>query len=92
VQQELRARNGFTGVTITDAIEAGALRDFGSTGNKAVLAAGAGMDLILASARDVNQGEEVANALATALADGTLNAGAFGEALARVNALRASLD
>lgn len=92
VQQELRSRNGFTGVTITDAIEAGALRDFGSTGNKAVLAAGAGMDLILASARDVNQGEDVANALATALTDGTLDAGAFGEALARVNALRAGLD
>jgi beta-N-acetylhexosaminidase len=92
VQQELRSRNGFTGVTITDAIEAGALRDFGSTGNKAVLAAGAGMDLILASARDVNQGDEAANALANALADGTLDSGAFGEALARVNALRAGLD
>lgn len=92
VQQELRSRNGFTGVTITDAIEAGALRDFGSTGAKAVLAAGAGMDLILASTRDVNQGEEAANALANALADGTLDSGAFGEALARVNALRAGLD
>jgi len=92
VQQELRSRNGFTGVTITDALEAGALRDYGTTANRAVLAAQAGDDLILASARDVNQGEQAADALATALADGTLDSGAFGEALARVNALRAGLS
>jgi beta-N-acetylhexosaminidase len=91
VVQELRGRNGFTGVTITDALEAGALRSYGSTGNRAVLAAAAGSDLILASARDVDQGEAAAEALAGALADGTLDSGAFGEALARVNALRASL-
>jgi len=92
VQQELRSRNGFTGVTITDALEAGALQNYGSTGNRAVLAAQAGNDLILASARDVGQGEQAADALATALADGTLDSGAFGEALARVNALRSSLS
>jgi beta-N-acetylhexosaminidase len=92
VGQELRSRNGFTGVTVTDALEAGALRDYGSTGNRAVLAAQAGMDLILASARDVEQGDQAADALATALADGTLDPGAFGEALARVDALRASLN
>lgn len=91
VQQELRSRNGFTGVTITDALEAGALRDFGTTANRAVLSARAGMDLILASARDVSQGDQAANALANALADGTLDSGAFAESLARVNALRASL-
>lgn len=91
VQQELRARNGFTGVTITDAIEAGALRDYGSTGNRAVLAAQAGQDLILASARDVAQGDQAADALAVALSEGTLDPGPFGDALARINALRASL-
>jgi beta-N-acetylhexosaminidase len=91
VQQELRARQGFTGVTITDALEAGALQAYGSTGNRAVLAAGAGADLILASARDVGQGDEAADALAGALADGTLDSTAFGQALTRVNALRASL-
>jgi beta-N-acetylhexosaminidase len=89
IGQELRSRNGFTGVTITDALEAGALS--GSTGERAVLAAQAGNDLILASARDVNQGEQAADALAGALADGTLDSGAFGEALSRVNALRAGL-
>ncbi|HEY0449688.1 glycoside hydrolase family 3 N-terminal domain-containing protein [Actinophytocola sp.] len=91
VQQELRTRNGFTGVTISDALEAGALRDYGTTANRAVLAAQAGVDLILASARDVNQGDQAAQALANALADGTLDSGAFGDALARVNALRAGL-
>ena len=92
VQQELRSRNGFTGVTISDALEAGALGNFGSTGNRAVVAAQAGVDLILASARDVGQGDQAATALAGALADGTLDSGAFGEALARVRALRAGLS
>lgn len=92
IQQELRSRTGFTGVTVTDALEAGALRDYGSTGNRAVLAAQAGADLILASARDVSQGDAAADALASALADGTLDSGAFGAALARINTLRAGLD
>jgi beta-N-acetylhexosaminidase len=92
VQQELRSRNGFTGVTITDALEAGALTSYGSTGNRAVLAAQAGDDLILASARDVSQGDQAATALANALADGTLDSSTFGAALTRVNALRASLN
>ncbi|MFC4852156.1 glycoside hydrolase family 3 N-terminal domain-containing protein [Actinophytocola glycyrrhizae] len=91
IGQELRSRNGFTGVTITDALEAGALAGYGSTGNRAVLAAGAGSDLILASARDVNQGDQAADALARALSDGTLDSDAFGQALTRINVLRASL-
>ncbi|MGH3756977.1 glycoside hydrolase family 3 N-terminal domain-containing protein [Actinophytocola sp.] len=91
VQQELRSRNGFTGVTVSDALEAGALDDFGSTGNRAVLAAQAGVDLILASARDVEQGDQATMALAGALVDGTLDGDAFGEALERIRALRAGL-
>ena len=91
VQQELRQRNGFTGVTITDALEAGALSSFGSTGNRAVLAAQAGMDLVLASARDVSQGDAARTALNTALSNGTLDSAAFNAAVARVNALRDSL-
>lgn len=46
---ELRTALGFTGVTITDALEACALRAFGTFGHRAVLAAGAGMDLVLCS-------------------------------------------
>ena len=91
IGQELRARHGFTGVTITDALEAGALGAYGSTANRAVLAAQAGADLILASARSVTQGDQAADALALALNDGRLDSGAFGQALTRVNALRASL-
>lgn len=37
IGQELRGRNAFTGVTITDALEAGALNAFGSTGNNAAV-------------------------------------------------------
>ena len=48
---ELRQRLGFTGVTITDALEAGALQSFGTIGQRATLAAQAGMDLILCSAQ-----------------------------------------
>src|SRR6185312_4391063 len=92
VNNELRGRNGFTGVTITDALEAGALSAFGSTGQKAVTAAGAGMDLILCSARDPTQGEAATSALATALGNGQLDPTAFNAAVNRVTALRAGLS
>ena len=36
VQSELRARLGFQGVTITDALEAGALKAFGTTAQRAL--------------------------------------------------------
>jgi beta-N-acetylhexosaminidase len=92
VQQELRQRNGFTGVTITDALEAGALQSFGSIANRAVLAAQAGMDLILASARSVSQGDNARTALAAGLSNGTLDPAAFNAAVSRINALRDSLS
>ena len=91
IGQELRGRNGFTGVTITDALEAGALGAFGSTGQKAVTAAGAGMDAILCSARDITQAEAATSALATALGNGQLDPTAFNAAVNRVTALRAGL-
>lgn len=89
---ELRNRLGFPGVTVTDALEAGALRAYGSTTERAVLAAAAGMDLILCSARDAAQGEEAVTALSEALAAGTLDGAAFDAAAERVNALRGSLS
>lgn len=91
IGQELRGRNGFTGVTITDALEAGALNSFGTTGQRAVAAAGAGMDLILCSARDASQGETATSALASAVASGQLDPVAFNAAVNRVTALRAGL-
>jgi beta-N-acetylhexosaminidase len=91
IGQELRGRNAFTGVTITDALEAGALRAFGPAGQRAVAAAGAGMDLILCSARDASQGEATTAVLAGALGSGQLNPAAFNAAVNRVTALRAGL-
>ncbi|MFB7663597.1 glycoside hydrolase family 3 N-terminal domain-containing protein [Kitasatospora sp. NPDC056138] len=91
VQGELRERLGYRGVTVTDALEAGALRDFGSTGERAVAAAAAGLDLMLCSAMEPGQGEEATTALADALASGRLERAAFTAATDRINALRASL-
>ena len=91
VQGELRGRLAFGGVTITDAIEAGALTSFGSYGARAVLAAQAGMDLLLCSAQDPAQGQAVTSALASALDGGQLNSAAFTASVERVTALRSSL-
>jgi len=91
VNGELRGRLGFRGVTITDALEAGALQAFGTTGHRATLAARAGMDLILCSGQRASQGRQARNALATALSNGTLNASVFGAALTRIIALRTGL-
>jgi beta-N-acetylhexosaminidase len=92
VQQELRGRHRFSGVTITDALEAGALSAFGSTSQRAVAAAAAGMDLILCSARDVSQAETATTALASALTSGQISPATFGAAVRRVTALRAGLS
>jgi beta-N-acetylhexosaminidase len=91
IQQELRGRNRFTGVTITDALEAGALKAFGPTGQRAVSAAAAGMDLILCAAQDVSQSQAATAALASALTSGQLSPATFNGAVSRVTALRASL-
>ncbi|BBB02157.1 putative glycosyl hydrolase [Actinacidiphila reveromycinica] len=92
VQQELRGRLGYTGVTVTDALEAGAISSSYSTAQRAVLAAGAGMDLLLCSARDVSQGDAAAQALADAYTGGGLPAAGFDAAVQRVTALRTSLS
>jgi beta-N-acetylhexosaminidase len=91
VHGELRGRLNFRGVTITDAIEAGALQSFGDTGQRAVAAAAAGMDIVLCSARDVSQGQDAVDALAAAVADGQLARGEAIHALQRVLALRGRL-
>jgi beta-N-acetylhexosaminidase len=91
IRTELRTRLGFQGVTITDALEAGALAAFGGTRSRAVSAARAGMDLILCSARNVSQGQTAVSALANALDSGGLNARGFTAAVDRVTALRNSV-
>jgi beta-N-acetylhexosaminidase len=91
VQGELRNRLKFSGVTITDALEAGALTSYGSIQNRTLLAAQAGMDLMLASARSVTEGQQARAELATAYGAGTLPHPAFQASVDRVIALRQSL-
>jgi len=91
LQQELRGRLGFTGVTISDALEAGALQAYGTSGQRGVLAAQAGMDLLLCSGRDISQGDDAASALTTALQNGQLDSSSFNTAFQRITALRNAL-
>jgi beta-N-acetylhexosaminidase len=91
IQGELRQRLKFTGVTITDALGAGALRPFGSISNRAVLAARAGMDLLLCAAQDAGEGTDATNALAAALRTGRLKLPAFMASVKQTMALRSSL-
>ena len=88
---ELRTRLGFTGVTITDALEAGALSAYGSTQNRATQAAGAGMDLILCASGSVSQGITAMDGMRTAYNNGTLPHAAFQAAVNRIIALRQGL-
>ena len=92
VQGELRGRLKFQGVTITDALEAAALTPFGTMQHRAVLAAKAGMDLVLVAARDVSKGEQASQGLQDAYTDGTLGKAAFQAALGRIIDLRLSLQ
>jgi beta-N-acetylhexosaminidase len=91
IQGELRNRLGFTGVTVTDALEAGAIPSSMTTAQRAVAAAAAGMDLLLCSARATSQGDSAGTALANAYASGQLPSAAFNAAVNRVTALRNSL-
>jgi beta-N-acetylhexosaminidase len=91
IQSELRGRLGYRGVTITDALEAGALAAFGDPAQRAVLAARAGMDLLLCASQDVTQGQDATAGLASALDSGQLNPADFATALQRVTSLRAAL-
>jgi beta-N-acetylhexosaminidase len=90
VQSELRGRLGFSGVTVTDALEAGALRAYGTTSNRAVLAAHAGMDLLLCAGQQVGEGDEAARALASALRTGRITRSAFSTSVDRIVSLRSS--
>jgi beta-N-acetylhexosaminidase len=91
IEGQLRHRLGFRGVTITDALEAGAIAAFGAPADCGVLAARAGMDVLLCSARDVTEGQDTAAALAAALGRHQLDPGQFQSALGRVLALRRCL-
>ncbi|MGF6882393.1 beta-N-acetylhexosaminidase [Nocardia sp. GAS34] len=63
LQNHLRQRLGFRGLIISDALEAGALGSYGSTGNRAISADRAGVDLLCCSSRNIEQGKEATQAL-----------------------------
>jgi beta-N-acetylhexosaminidase len=89
---ELRNRLGFAGVTITDGLEAGALKNFGGTANRAKLATKAGMDLVLCAEETPTQGVTARNALRSDfLASSPAAQANFKAAAERVLALRATL-
>jgi beta-N-acetylhexosaminidase len=88
---ELRQRLQFKGVTVTDALEAGALRSFGTIQNRGLLAAEAGMDLLLCSEQNYHEGQRAALGLEQGDRDGRLSQPAFTAAVRRIIALRASL-
>jgi beta-N-acetylhexosaminidase len=91
VQGQLRTRLGFTGVTITDAIGAGALIDFGPTQHRALVAAEAGMELILSAAQNPQEGFSCLQGLESGYTSGKLGATTFKAAVAQILALRKSL-
>lgn len=90
VQGQLRTRLGYQGITITDAIGAGALRAYGSTSNRALQAAEAGMDLILASG-SIAQGVQSLGGLENGYRAGTLRRADFRAVVTQILALRHSL-
>jgi beta-N-acetylhexosaminidase len=91
VQGQLRDRLGFAGVTVTDSISAGALARFGTAQNRSLLAAKAGMDLILAASQDSTTGVQCAAGLFGGYQDRKLAKAAFQAAVTRILALRQSL-
>jgi beta-N-acetylhexosaminidase len=84
---EVRKQLGFNGVTITDDLEAGALRQYGGPGQIAVKAAAAGDDLVL-FARNYKSSVQAASALTAALRSGKLSMASARAAAGRILALR----
>ena len=73
LRDELRKGFNYDGIIISDSIEAGALKEFGDDADRAITAMQASADLILASSRDVSQGEKIADAIDKAIKAGKFN-------------------
>jgi beta-N-acetylhexosaminidase len=91
IQGELERRLGFTGVTITDALGAGALGAYGTLENKTMLAGRAGMDALLCTGVRPLPGWQCVDGLQHGYTDGALPKTAFLAQLAQLLQLRASL-
>jgi beta-N-acetylhexosaminidase len=83
---ELRSRLGFRGVSITDAMEAVAVRDFGGAPKAGTAAVRAGTDLLLFA--DFHAAAPTRRALQRGLRSGALDRGAFEASVGRVLRLR----
>ena len=91
LKEKLRGELGFEGVTISDAIEAGSLTNYGGIDEIVTQATVAGMDILLASARDVQQGIDVRTALEEAVSSGAVDRAEFDAATKRIIKVRAAL-
>jgi beta-glucosidase-like glycosyl hydrolase len=91
IQDELRGRLGFTGVTITDSMDAGAITQYGSLGTRGTLATGAGMDILMATGGDPANGESIRTALVSGVNGGSLSSSDFSASTKRIMAMRAKL-
>jgi beta-N-acetylhexosaminidase len=83
---ELRARLGFEGVSITDALGSVAVRDFGGPAKAGLAAARAGVDLLLFT--DYRAGARAQAALLSRLRSGSLSRADFEASAGRVLRLR----
>jgi beta-N-acetylhexosaminidase len=86
---ELRSRLGFTGVSITDALESAAVHDYGGPAKAGLAAVGAGTDLLLFA--DYRAAAKAGGALLRALRAGSLDRNAFETSVGRVLRLRHGL-
>ncbi len=86
---ELRARLGFAGVSVTDALDTVAVRAFGGPAKSGVAAARAGSDLLLYT--DLAPAREAWRALVAKLRAGALDRGEFETSAQRVLDLRREL-
>jgi len=91
IQGELQGRLGFNGVTITDALGAGALRAYGTLQQRTMLAGRAGMDALLCTATAAVPGWRCVQGLRDGYSDGALPKTAFKAQLAQLLQLRKSL-
>ena len=87
---ELRARLGFEGVSITDALETVSVEDFGSPAKAGVAAARAGTDILLFT--DHRAGDRAEAALLRGLRSGSLRREDFEASAGRVLRLRHNLS
>ena len=88
VRRELRHRNGFRGVTITDALEAGGLRRIGSIKRRAVQGVRAGEDLLLLDGQKLSHSTAALQSLRRSLKRGRIKRANFERSAQRVLDLR----